>query len=37
MPHLLLDISDHLPSIGFVPAPIELLGGKSKLNHEIAG
>jgi len=37
MTDLLLDVGDHLPGIGLVPAAIELLGGKSELNHEIAG
>jgi hypothetical protein len=33
----LLDVGDHLPAIGLVPAPIEILGGDAELNYEIAG
>jgi hypothetical protein len=34
---LLLNIGDDLPGIGLVPAPIEILGGKPELDHQIAG
>src|SRR5262249_33917305 len=30
-------VSDHLSGISFIPAPIEVLGGYSELNHKIAG
>ena len=33
----LLDIGDDPPSIGLVPAPVELLGGETELDDEIAG
>src|SRR5215469_18655571 len=33
----LLHVGDHLPGTGLIPAPIEVLGRKSELNHEIAG
>jgi hypothetical protein len=36
MPQLSLNIRDHLPGIGFVPAAIELLGGKPELDDKIA-
>jgi hypothetical protein len=32
----LLDVGDHLPGIDLVPAPIEVLGRKPELDHEIA-
>ena len=32
-----LDIGDDLPGIGFVPAPIEVLGDNAELNDEVAG
>ena len=32
-----LNIRDDLPGIGFVPAPIEVLGDNSELNDEVAG
>ena len=34
--HPPLHVHDHLPGIGLVPAPIELLGRKTKLHDEIA-
>ena len=35
--HSLLNVGDHLPSIGLVPAPIEVLGRDPELDHKIAG
>jgi hypothetical protein len=32
-----LDVSDDLPGIGLVPAPIEVLGDQAELNDEVAG
>jgi hypothetical protein len=37
MTHSLLNVGDHLPGIGLIPAAIELLGRDPELNHEIAG
>jgi hypothetical protein len=37
MTHSLLDVGDHLPGIGLIPAAIEVLGGDPELNYEIAG
>src|SRR5262249_40529535 len=34
---LLLNVGDDLPGIGLIPAPIEILGGKPELDHQIAG
>ena len=36
MPQPSLNVRDHLPRIGFIPAAIELLGGEPELDHEIA-
>jgi hypothetical protein len=36
MPDPPLDICNDLPGIGFVPASIEVFGGKAKLNDEVA-
>jgi hypothetical protein len=33
----LLDIDDHLPGAGFIPAPIKVFGRDPKLYDEIAG
>jgi hypothetical protein len=33
----LLDVRDDPPSIGLVPAPVELLSGKAELHNQIAG
>ena len=32
-----LDVRDDLAGIGLVPAPIEVLGDKAKLDDEVAG
>ena len=37
MPDYTLDVGDHLPGIGLIPAPIEVLGHHPKLDDEIAG
>jgi hypothetical protein len=37
MPYLALNVGNHLPSIGLIPAAIELLGRESQLDYEIAG
>jgi len=37
MAHLLLHVSKHLPGIGLIPAPIQLLSGQAKLDDEVAG
>src|SRR5262249_23720646 len=37
MTHSLLDVGDHLPGIGLIPAAIKLLGYEPELHHEIAG
>ena len=36
MEHPLLDVRDHLTGIGFIPAPVQVLGHEPKLNDEIA-
>jgi hypothetical protein len=36
MPNPPLDIGDDLPATGFVPAPIEVLGDRTKLDDEVA-
>jgi hypothetical protein len=35
--HLPLDVGDHLPGIGLVPAAVELLSRDPELDYEIAG
>ena len=37
MADVLLDIGNHLPGIGLVPAPVEVLGHHPKLDDEVAG
>src|SRR6516165_4748619 len=37
MAHLLLHGSKHLPGIGLIPAPIQLLSGQAELDDEVAG
>ena len=37
MPNVPLDVGDDLPGIRFVPAPIELLGGKAELVRSSTG
>jgi hypothetical protein len=37
MPHPFLNIDDHLAGIGLVPAPVQVLSGKTQLDDEIAG
>jgi hypothetical protein len=36
MPDLLLDIGNDLAGIGLVPAPVQVLGRKPKLDDEVA-
>jgi hypothetical protein len=31
-----LDVDDHLPGIGFIPAPVQVLGRKTELDDEVA-
>jgi hypothetical protein len=31
-----LNVGDHLPGIGLIPAPVQLLGYKAELDDEIA-
>jgi hypothetical protein len=35
MPDLALDISENLPAIRLIPAPVKILGGNAKLYNEI--
>ena len=37
MPAPLLDIGDHPPRIGLVPASVKFLGGEAELHDQIAG
>ena len=37
MPYMLLNVGNHLPGVGFIPAPIEVLGHDPELDDEIAG
>ena len=37
MPDVRLHVRDDLPGIGLVPAPVQLLGHRSKLDDEVAG
>ena len=37
MPDLPLHIRKHLTSVGLIPAPVQLLSRKTKLDNEIAG
>ena len=37
MPDPALDVGDDLPGIGFVPAPVEVLGDDAELDDEVAG
>jgi hypothetical protein len=34
---LTLDVDDHLPGIGLIPAPVQVFGRQPELNHEVAG
>jgi hypothetical protein len=36
VPDLALNIRKHLPGIGLIPVPVQLLGRNTKLNNEIA-
>jgi hypothetical protein len=36
MPHSLLNIQDHLPGIGLIPAPVQLFGRQPELDDEVA-
>jgi hypothetical protein len=31
-----LNVGDHLPGVGLVPAPVQLLGRQTKLDNQIA-
>jgi hypothetical protein len=35
MPHSLLNVGDHLPGIGLIPAPVQVLGRNTKLDHQV--
>ena len=37
MPHSLLNVGDHLPGIGLIPAPVQLFRNDPKLDHQIGG
>jgi hypothetical protein len=37
VPDLTLNVRKNLPGIGLIPAPIQILCGKAKLNGEIPG